>query len=585
MKILITTDWYRPVINGVVTSVLNLTEQLEKRGHEVKVLTLSRNCHSYKEENVIYAGSVGMGKIYPQARVKIPVVAREYMEELLAWKPDLIHSQCEFSTFFLAKRIAGELDIPIIHTYHTVYEDYTHYFSPQKAWGRSLVQMMTRKLSDQVDAMIAPSGKIERILEGYRVSCPVNVVPSGIDTEKYRKRIDDRSKEALRKQYGIKEDEIVFVYVGRMAKEKNIEELLWYQKSVQKNIKLVLVGDGPYRTTLEEKAKEYQVTDSVIFTGMVSPDEVARYYQIGDLFVSASTSETQGMTYDEALAGGVPLLCRKDDCLKEVVTEGKNGWQYENESMYLECIQKWKEFSEDEKRRMRNTAVRTADQFSKESFAKRVERAYLAALEKDEMSMQLNDRNQMAKIWNLVSLAGLLICVALAFWAYKNGILDSVDTLQAFIAKFGYGGMAIFVLIQIVQVVIPILPGGISCLGGVIFFGPWLGFVYNYIGICIGSLAAFGISRMMGRPVLHKMFSEKLIQKYDSWTEKDSRFLKLFTLAIFFPVAPDDFLCYLAGTTKMTWKQFSLVILLGKPCSIALYSLGLTTAFRMIFSV
>ena len=117
MKILITTDWYRPVINGVVTSVLNLTEQLEKRGHEVKVLTLSRNCHSYKEENVIYAGSVGMGKIYPQARVKIPVVAREYMEELLAWKPDLIHSQCEFSTFFLAKRIAGELDIPIIHTF------------------------------------------------------------------------------------------------------------------------------------------------------------------------------------------------------------------------------------------------------------------------------------------------------------------------------------------------------------------------------------------------------------------------------------------------------------------------------------
>ena len=362
MKILITTDWYRPVINGVVTSVLNLTEQLEKHGHEVKVLTLSRNCHSYKEENVIYAGSVGMGKIYPQARVKIPVVAREYMEELLAWKPDLIHSQCEFSTFFLAKRIAGELDIPIIHTYHTVYEDYTHYFSPQKAWGRSLVQMMTRKLSDQGRCHDcakwkdrADSGKLQGKL------FQVNVVPSGIDTEKYRRRIDDGSREALRKQYGIKEDEIVLVYVGRMAKEKNIEELLWYQKSVQNNIKLVLVGDGPYRTTLEEKAKEYQVTDSVIFTGMVSPDEVARYYQIGDLFVSASTSETQGMTYDEALAGGVPLLCRKDDCLKEVVTEGKNGWQYENESMYLECIQKWKEFSEDEKRRMRNTAVRTAE--------------------------------------------------------------------------------------------------------------------------------------------------------------------------------------------------------------------------------
>ena len=98
--------------------------------------------------------------------------------------------------------------------------------------------MMTRKLSDQVDAMIAPSGKIERILEGYRVSCPVSVVPSGIDTEKYRRRIDDGSREALRERYGIKKEEIVFVYVGRIAKEKNIEELLWYQKSVQNNIKL-----------------------------------------------------------------------------------------------------------------------------------------------------------------------------------------------------------------------------------------------------------------------------------------------------------------------------------------------------------
>ena len=193
------------------------------------------------------------------------------------------------------------------------------------------------------------------------------------------------------------------------------------------------------------------------------------------------------------------------------------------------------------------------------------------------------DGEQMAKIWNLVSLAGLLICVALAFWAYKNGILDSVDTLQAFIAKFGYGGMAIFVLIQIVQVVIPILPGGISCLGGVIFFGPWLGFVYNYIGICVGSCIAFGIARSLGRPVLYKMFPGKMIEKYLTWTELKGRFLKLFTLAIFLPVAPDDFLCYLAGTTNMTWKQFVTVIFLGKPFSIALYSLGLTTLFQVIF--
>ena len=196
-------------------------------------------------------------------------------------------------------------------------------------------------------------------------------------------------------------------------------------------------------------------------------------------------------------------------------------------------------------------------------------------IDTNHLNRKVKEPKMMTRLWNVVSVIGLLTCLVLALWAYKSGILDSVETLQAFIGKFGYGGMAVFVLVQIIQVVIPILPGGISCLGGVIFFGPWLGFLYNYVGIC----------RVMGRPVLYKMFSEKLIQKYDSWTQKDSRFFKLFALAIFFPVAPDDFLCYLAGTTKMTWKQFTAVIVLGKPFSIALYSLGLTTAFKMLFSL
>ena len=189
--------------------------------------------------------------------------------------------------------------------------------------------------------------------------------------------------------------------------------------------------------------------------------------------------------------------------------------------------------------------------------------------ENTDMKMQPKKQRNLTGFFNLLSIAGLAGCALLAIWAYKNGILNSVDSLQTFIWKFGYTGMLVFILIQVVQVIIPILPGGVSCLGGVIFFGPWLGFLYNYIG----------------RPVLYKMFSERMIEKYDGWTQKDGKFLKLFALAIFFPVAPDDFLCYLAGTTKMTWKQFTAVIVLGKPFSIALYSLGLTTAFKMLFSL
>ena len=377
MKVLITTDWYEPVINGVVTSVMNLSRKLRERGHEVKILTLSRTCHSYIEGNVIYAGSIGMGCIYPQARVKIPTVAGDYMEMLLDWKPDIVHSQCEFSTFFLAKKIASELHIPIVHTYHTVYEDYTHYFSPQKAWGRNIVQLMTRKLANAVETLIAPSDKIRKILEGYQVSCPVEIIPSGISLEKYQACKEEDWREKIRAQLGIPQDALVLVYVGRMAKEKNIEELLEYQQEAEKyGVILLLVGDGPHLPELKKKAEELKVTEHVIFTGMIAPEEVGHYYQAGDLFVSASTSETQGMTYAEALAGGIPLLCRRDGCLEQVVTNGENGWQYDDREDFLGRIREWKGMSEDAKSRMQDKAGDSAEEFSSGNFVGRVEKIY-----------------------------------------------------------------------------------------------------------------------------------------------------------------------------------------------------------------
>ena len=377
MKVLITTDWYEPVINGVVTSVMNLSRKLRERGHEVKILTLSRTCHSYIEGDVIYAGSIGMGCIYPQARVKIPTVAGDYMEMLLDWKPDIVHSQCEFSTFFLAKKIASELHIPIVHTYHTVYEDYTHYFSPQKAWGRNIVQLMTRKLANAVETLIAPSDKIRKILEGYQVSCPVEIVPSGISLEKYQACKEEDWREKIRAQLGIPQDALVLVYVGRMAKEKNIEELLEYQQEAEKyGVILLLVGDGPHLPELKKKAEELKVTEHVIFTGMIAPEEVGHYYQAGDLFVSASISETQGMTYAEALAGGIPLLCRRDGCLEQVVADGENGWQYDDREDFLGRIREWKGMSEDAKSRMQDKAVDSAEKFSSGNFAGRVEKIY-----------------------------------------------------------------------------------------------------------------------------------------------------------------------------------------------------------------
>lgn len=188
-----------------------------------------------------------------------------------------------------------------------------------------------------------------------------------------------------------------------------------------------------------------------------------------------------------------------------------------------------------------------------------------------------------AVFWKGMSLSGLALCVALALWAWRSGHFDSVEALQAYVGQFGRAGMAFFILLQCIQVVVPILPGGVSCLAGVLLYGPWLGFVCNYVGICLGSLAAFGIARCLGRAAFAQMFSEKQLQKYTAWTEKDGLFFKLFAAAIVFPVAPDDLLCYLAGTTAMSWQCFTAVILLGKPVSIALYSLGLMEIFQLVF--
>lgn len=189
------------------------------------------------------------------------------------------------------------------------------------------------------------------------------------------------------------------------------------------------------------------------------------------------------------------------------------------------------------------------------------------------------------KACNLISLAGMIFVAAACVYLWKMGIFTSQEKLQSFASGFGLVGGQVFVFIQIVQVIIPIIPGGISCLAGVVLFGAGMGFLYNYVGICIGSILAFLIAKAYGRPLLEKMFQPKLLEKYEHWTEAKNRFTKLFAAAIFLPMAPDDFLCYLAGTTKMSLKTFSLIILLGKPCSIAAYSLGLTVIYKAISSL
>ena len=575
MKILLTTDWWTPAVNGVVRSVTLLRRELMARGHDVKVLTLSSTSHSYEEDGVIYLGSLSADRVYPGARVRFAAWNR-WMKALTDWRPDVIHSQCEFSTFLPAWRLARRCGCPLVHTYHTVYEDYTRYVFPSERYGRAAVKELTRLFSGRCDAIIAPTGKVTGLLEEYRVNCPVYTVPTGIDLGAFHPA-PAADKQALRRTLGLPEQDTILVAVGRLAAEKNHGELLRLlaREPADQRPLLLFVGDGPVRAQLEQQAADLGLVDRVMFAGMVPPSEVVRYYQAGDAFVCASQSETQGLTYFEALACGLPTLVRADPCLDGVVENGVNGWQWKDGAEFHQALAAF--CAGGTREALSAGALATAERFSAEHFADQVLKVYQETLDR---------RNSVpgglpASVPAAASGVGFFLCLWLGVWAWRKGLLTDLGALQSWVAGLGIWAAAAFVAFQAIQVVVPVLPGGLGCLAGVILFGPWYGFAYNYVGICAGSLAAFGVARYCGRPLLERMFPRKLLVKYDRWMGHKS-FSKWFALAIFLPVAPDDFLCYLAGTTSMRWDQFTFIILTCKPFAIAAYSTGLTVAMNAI---
>ncbi len=373
MKILITTDWYAPVINGVVTSVTQLQKELEKRGHEVRILTLSADGVRARKDGVYYIKSFDIGRIYPQARGTVHFID-PFVEELIMWGPDVIHSQCELVSFPFAKRIQARCQCPIIHTYHTVYEDYTHYFTKHEQAGRKFVRLSSRFILEHVDAVIAPTQKVTKLLQGYGVRNYIDTVATGVDLDRFAVRISAEEKRLLKRQIGIAEDKKVLAYIGRLAQEKDVQTLITYMdrmRNTHPELVLMITGDGPYREALEAQVSQLNLAEQVIFTGMAAPEEVYKYYQLGDLFVCASGSETQGLTFIEALASGLPLLCRRDECLAEVVQDGYNGYQFTRFDEFERCLNSF--FGNDQLRcDMQIQARRSAEVYAAGRFGERI---------------------------------------------------------------------------------------------------------------------------------------------------------------------------------------------------------------------
>lgn len=195
---------------------------------------------------------------------------------------------------------------------------------------------------------------------------------------------------------------------------------------------------------------------------------------------------------------------------------------------------------------------------------------------KEKVSMM--ETVQIKRWINLITISLIIIMGFFIYYGLENNLFNDIESLKYFIIQEGIWGPIIFIIIQLVQVIIPIIPGGVSCAAGVILFGPWAGLFYNYVGIVGGSFINFYLARKFGVNLVKAIVSENAYEKYSNWLDQGKKFDKFFAFAIFFPVALDDLLCMIAGLTKMSLKTFSTIIIFGKPASIAMYSLALLYA-------
>lgn len=387
MRIGIFTDTYPPYINGVSTSISMLEKALIEEGHEVFIVTVNPENMSYKyeeDERIIRIPGIPIG-IYDYRLTGIyPLRA---INKIKKWNLDIIHSHTEFGVGTFARIIAKQLNIPLVHTYHTMYEDYVYYITKgyfDKS-SKKIVEYLTKFYCDKTAReLIVPSKKTYDLFkEKYKFDKEIHIVPTGMDTKRFSK--DNFKKEEianLKKELGIKKDEFVVLYVGRLAREKNIDLLLKGQVEIlkkHKNVKFVIVGSGPDYDHYIKEAKELKIIDNVVFTNAIPYEEIPIYYQLADVFVTASNTETQGLTLIEAMAGSIPVVCLKDESFKDILIDDVNGKYFKDKKTYVEAINYLIE-NPKIREKMCNQAGITAEMHSLKFFADSILAVYKEAL-------------------------------------------------------------------------------------------------------------------------------------------------------------------------------------------------------------
>ena len=383
MKIALFSDTFLPEINGVATSTANLASILRAHGHSVLVVTTNPfNDEVTFEDDVLRIPGIAVKRVYGY-RIS-SFYNKEAMKIIENFGPEFVHIQTDIGIGIFGNVVAVRLGIPKIYTYHTMIEDYAYYVTGGHfdRFARHVVRLFYRGKSFLMDEIIAPSAKSKDYLRSIGIDSTIDVIPTGVDLSRFsKKNIDKKKIASLKQSLGIAKDEKVILSLGRIAEEKSIDVLLrgyaeFLKKGPKIKTKFLIVGWGPAENSLKELALSLGINDKVIFGGKVEPLLTQNYYHLGDVFVSASLSETQGLTFMEAMASEVLVLARYDDNLAGAIVDGETGKFFFDEADFPAKLEEVLTLSPDRHASMIENALGSLDEYSMESCYNRIIEVY-----------------------------------------------------------------------------------------------------------------------------------------------------------------------------------------------------------------
>ncbi|MDH7499293.1 MAG: glycosyltransferase [candidate division NC10 bacterium] len=375
MRIGIFTCNYRPLVNGLSSSIEIFSREFRARGHQVFIFAPNYPGYHEEEEGVFRFPSLRV-PTHHQYTLPIP-----FSPEITAVLPrlqlDLIHAQHPFLLGIYGLRAARRLRLPLVFTHHTLYEKYTHYLPLLSVAGQRWTIHRSVSFANQADLVIAPTQGLKEILRSRGVRSRIEVVPTGVEVE-------EKGEEPIRpSELNLPDSARILLSVGRLAKEKNLYPLLEAFSHLVPDFPdayLVLVGDGDERSRLEDWVSRKGVKERVRFVGSHPRRALGRYYQGACLLLFSSLSEAQGLVVAEAMAQGLPVVALRSFAVEDLIEDGINGYLADGTDAFRQRIREL--LCDEERRRSFSERAREkAREFAAPALAERMLSLYRELVE------------------------------------------------------------------------------------------------------------------------------------------------------------------------------------------------------------